>query len=287
MNAEAILRSIERQMPRIVSEGPAPRVLTSEEEAALLELLLDNELKERARQALVFGNIRLAYNLARRYAANPQELEDIVQDAVVGLTRASEKFDPEMGYRFTTYATWWIRQAIVRERKDHGHMIRIPVHQQDSLHRLLRIQDQETQRLGREPTAEELAAASEFPQSVVDELLSLPNTVSYDTPMESDDSDLVKIDILEDPNSPGEAAALQALIGDELDGLLKVLSSRERLIIRYRFGLDDGVFKPLEEVGQRFGVTRERIRQIEQKSLRRLGHAATRRRMTQDLLLVS
>ncbi len=232
------------------------------------ELLVEEGLK--AKQDLINANLRLVVSIAKRYRNAGMAFLDLIQEGNVGLMRAVDKFDYTKGFKFSTYATWWIRQSITRAIADQARTIRIPVHMVETLHKLARSQRQLMQELGREPTVNELALHVEMPPSRVRELLRIgQDTVSLEQPMGDDDFSLG--DLIEDESAVvPAAAAAQTLLREALRHALAELSERERQVVRMRFGLEDGQARTLEEVGKEFGVTRERIRQIEGKVLAKL-----------------
>ena len=257
--------------------GKVP-LLTAEEEIELAKRMEEGD--EEAKKRLAEANLRLVVSIAKRYVGRGMLFLDLIQEGNLGLIKAVEKFDYRKGFKFSTYATWWIRQAITRAIADQARTIRIPVHMVETINKLVRVSRQLLQELGREPTPEEIAEKMDIPVERVREIIKISQEpVSLETPIgEEEDSHLG--DFIQDDNVPvpDEAAAF-TLLREQLDEVLGTLTEREQKVLRLRFGLKDGRARTLEEVGKEFNVTRERIRQIEAKALRKLRHPSRSRKL--------
>ena len=270
--------SIEDPVRMYLKEIGKVPLLSAEEEVELAKKMETGDLD--ARKRLAEANLRLVVSIAKRYVGRGMLFLDLIQEGNLGLIKAVEKFDYRKGYKFSTYATWWIRQAITRAIADQARTIRIPVHMVETINKLIRVQRQLLQELGREPYPEEIAKEMNLPVDRVREIQKISQEpVSLETPIgEEEDSHLG--DFIQDDNVPvpAEAAAF-TLLKEQLSEVLGTLTDRERKVLELRFGLDDGHARTLEEVGKEFNVTRERIRQIEAKALRKLRHPSRSRKL--------
>ena len=273
--------SIEDPVRMYLKEIGKVPLLSAEEEIALAQVMEEGgPAGENAKKKLAEANLRLVVSIAKRYVGRGMLFLDLIQEGNLGLIKAVEKFDYRKGYKFSTYATWWIRQAITRAIADQARTIRIPVHMVETINKLVRVQRQLLQELGREPSPEEIAKEMNMPVERVREILKISQEpVSLETPNgEEEDSHLG--DFIQDENVPVPAdAAAFTLLKEQLVEVLDTLTDREQKVLRLRFGLDDGRARTLEEVGKEFNVTRERIRQIEAKALRKLRHPSRSRKL--------
>ena len=270
--------SIEDPVRMYLKEIGKVPLLSADEEVELAKRMAEGD--EDAKKRLAEANLRLVVSIAKRYVGRGMLFLDLIQEGNLGLIKAVEKFDYPKGFKFSTYATWWIRQAITRAIADQARTIRIPVHMVETINKLIRVSRQLLQELGREPTPEEIAAELDMPVERVREILKISQEpVSLETPIgEEEDSHLG--DFIQDDNVPVPAeAAAQTLLKEQLDEVLDTLTEREQKVLRLRFGMDDGRARTLEEVGKEFDVTRERIRQIEAKALRKLRHPSRSRKL--------
>lgn len=270
--------SIEDPVRMYLKEIGKVPLLSAEEEIELAQRMENGD--EYAKKRLAEANLRLVVSIAKRYVGRGMLFLDLIQEGNLGLIKAVEKFDYRKGYKFSTYATWWIRQAITRAIADQARTIRIPVHMVETINKLIRVSRQLLQELGREPSPEEIAEEMNMPVDRVREILKISQEpVSLETPIgEEEDSHLG--DFIQDDNVPVPAdAAAFTLLKEQLVEVLSTLTDREQKVLRLRFGLDDGRARTLEEVGKEFNVTRERIRQIEAKALRKLRHPSRSRKL--------
>ena len=285
---EVDVENVDLSIPETVSiEDPVRMYLKEIGKVPLLSAEEEDELAKRmelgdqdAKNKLAEANLRLVVSIAKRYVGRGMLFLDLIQEGNLGLIKAVEKFDYRKGYKFSTYATWWIRQAITRAIADQARTIRIPVHMVETINKLNRVSRQLLQEIGREPTPEEIAGEMNIPVEKVREILKISvEPVSLETPIgEEEDSHLE--DFIEDDQVPvpADAAAFE-LLKEQLNEVLDTLTEREQKVLRLRFGLDDGKARTLEEVGRKFNVTRERIRQIEAKALRKLRHPSRSRKL--------
>ena len=273
--------SIEDPVRMYLKEIGKVPLLTAEEEIELSKQMeMGGEIGKKAQQRLAEANLRLVVSIAKRYVGRGMLFLDLIQEGNLGLIKAVEKYDYRKGFKFSTYATWWIRQAITRAIADQARTIRIPVHMVETINKLIRVSRQLLQELGREPTPEEIADEMNMSVERVREILKISQEpVSLETPIgEEEDSHLG--DFIQDDNVPVPAdAAAFTLLKEQLVEVLGTLTEREQKVLRLRFGLDDGRARTLEEVGKEFNVTRERIRQIEAKALRKLRHPSRSRKL--------
>ena len=270
--------SIEDPVRMYLKEIGKVPLLSAEREIELAQRMEEGD--EDAKKELAEANLRLVVSIAKRYVGRGMLFLDLIQEGNLGLIKAVEKFDYHKGYKFSTYATWWIRQAITRAIADQARTIRIPVHMVETINKLIRVSRQLLQELGREPLPEEIAKELDMPVDRVREILKISQEpVSLETPIgEEEDSHLG--DFIQDDNVPVPAeAAAQTLLKEQLDEVLDTLTEREQKVLRLRFGMNDGRARTLEEVGKEFDVTRERIRQIEAKALRKLRHPSRSRKL--------
>lgn len=265
-----------------LSDIGGQRLLTAEEEQAMARRIRAGD--ERTKEQFITANLKLVVSIARRYQGRGLELNDLIQEGNLGLLRAVEKFDARRGFKFSTYATWWIRQAIGRAIRDQGRTIRLPVHMGEKIAQLTRISAELQQALGREPTVEELALHMHLPPEKVQEIIRASHEpLSLDFPL-TEDGDMELGDVLADHSLPAPSdSTSHHLLKEQVAGLLAQLTERERAVLALRYGLLDGRSRTLEEVGREFQVTRERIRQIEAKAIYKL-RSHTRHQQLQDYL---
>ncbi len=270
--------SVDDPVKMFLKEIGKIKLLTYEEENELATRMVNGDVE--AKKQLIESNLRLVVSIAKKYIGRGMHFLDLIQEGNLGLIKAVEKFDQTKGYKFSTYATWWIRQAITRAIADQARTIRIPVHMVETINKLIRTSRHLLQTLGREPTPEEIAAELEMPVEKVREVLKVAQEpISLETPVgEEDESNLGTFIPDEDALSPAEQAA-DVLLREHIEEVMKTLTPREAKVLKLRFGLQDGRMRTLEEVGREFDVTRERIRQIEAKALRKLRHPSRSKRL--------
>ncbi len=253
-------------------------LLSLEEELDLSERVTNGD--QEAKNILAESNLRLVVSIAKRYVGRNLSFLDLIQEGNMGLMKAVEKFDASKGFKFSTYATWWIRQAITRAIADQAKTIRVPVHMVETINKLKRIQRQMTLELNREPTETELSEKMGIPEEKIREIIKIDvDPISLEKPTREDEDSCVADFIKDESNMSPEEYAVNELLKDEISHVLLTLTEREEQVLRYRFGLEDGTCRTLEEVGNLFGVTRERIRQIEAKALRKLRHPSRSRKL--------
>jgi RNA polymerase primary sigma factor len=277
---EAGIEGIDDPVRAYLKEIGRVPLLRSAEEVALAQRIEQGD--EEAKRHLIEANLRLVVSIAKKYVGRGMDFLDLIQEGNRGLIRAVEKFDWRRGYKFSTYATWWIRQAITRAIADQARTIRIPVHMTDTVNKVTRVSRQLLQKLGRDPTPEEIGKVMGVSGQRVREILrAAEQPVSLETPVGGDGDSALGDFIRDESELPPEEAVSYTVLREEVEEVLQMLAPRERRVLRLRFGLEDGRPRTLEEVGGEFGVTRERIRQIESKALRRLRHS-TRARHLKD-----